>query len=94
MLKSYVGIVTRRGLESFFPEDDHVLRFLMRRTYRSRQSNAVCFWAVMEDSIADTIKFLLECGLPDEASLTLQYLATEFGTVCPEEPKDPVFSLS
>ena len=92
MLKSYVGIVSRRGLEAFFPENDHVLRFLIRRAYRSYQIDTVCFWAVLQDSIGNAIEQLLECGRPADALLALQHLATEIGTVYPDEPEVPVFS--
>lgn len=94
MLKSYVGIVSHRGLDAFFPENDHVLSFLIRRAYRSGQSDAVCFWAVMQEAIGFSIQHLLENGRPDDALLTLQYLATEIGTVCPQETEEPVFSVS
>lgn len=91
MLKPYVGTATRHGLQSFFPENDHTLRFLMRRAYCSHP-NAVCFWAVVQDSIASIIEHLLNCGQHEEALLLLQSVAAELGTVCPDEPKELVVS--
>lgn len=85
MLKSYVGIVSEQGLELFYPENDHVIPFLMRRAYRPGRANTVCFWSVMRESVACAIQYLLQAGETDQAWSLLQSLATDVGVFSPQE---------
>ncbi len=94
MLKSYVGIASQHGIESFYPEGPHVIRFLKRRAYRTPWAQEVCFWAVVQDSIATSVEQLVACRQRQEALFLLQSLAAEVGTVCPDEPQEQVFSAS
>ena len=92
MVKSYVGTITRKGLESLFPENDHIVRFLVRRAYRIRPPSALCYWAVMPDSAAAHIARQLSCGDHGPALVTLHASAVGLGTMLPEETEeiDPV----
>lgn len=85
MSQSYVGIATPAGLELFVPENGHVIRFLLRRAYRSNRTQAVCFWAVMDEAIADAVRALLRTGCRQDALLVIQTLAIEAGSICPEQ---------
>lgn len=90
MRKSYVGIATPGGLELFAPESRHVSRFLARRAYRSHVNGAVCFWVVMDEAIAHTVRELLCTGRRHDALLVIQTLAIEAGSICPEERESTV----
>ena len=90
MQKSYIGIATPCGLELFEPEDRQVCRFLVRRAYRSKQTCAVCFWAVMDEAIAHTVWGLMYSGRRLDALLIVQTLSTETGSFCPEVEELPV----
>lgn len=92
MRNSYVGIATPCGLELFEPENRHVHRFLVRRAYRSKYTQAVCFWAVMDDAVARTVWSLMHAGRRLDALLIVQTLAIESGSLCPEVSKEPVSS--
>ena len=83
MVKSYVGIISSRGLESLLPETEHAVPFLIRRAYRRRPTEAVCYWAVMQDTVAGEVKRQLEWKRYADALLTLRTLATYFGTISP-----------
>ncbi|MDA0282545.1 MAG: hypothetical protein O3B13_25685 [Planctomycetota bacterium] len=90
MLKPYIGIASVDGLDVFEREHHHVLRFLLRRAYRSKRTGAVCFWAVMDDAIARNVSDLLQSGCRQHALLIIQTLATETGSFCPDDSEWPV----
>lgn len=83
MVESYVGIIGKRGVESFLPENQHTLHFLMRRAYRSRPMRAVCYWAALRDTDARSIEEQLDADNGHEALRMLEYCATHFGTIPP-----------
>ena len=83
MNRAYVGIVTRRGLEAIFPENDHVVRFLHRRVYRRRPFAGVCCWAVLSDEMTDQIEWHLEFGENLLALQTLLSEAVQYGSIPP-----------
>ena len=88
MFKSYVGIITREGVESLFPENDHIVRFLVRRAYRTQPPKGLCYWAVMPDSAADHITRQLSWGDHGPALVTLHASAVGLGTMLPEETEE------
>ena len=88
MYQSYVGIISRHGLESFFPENDHIVRFLVRRAYRRQPLESLCYWAVMPDSTADDIQWQLSCGDRERALVTLHASAVALGTMLPCDRDD------
>ena len=83
MAQCYVGIVTRRGLESLFAETEDVVRFLDRRLYRRRPYPGISFWAVMPDEAAELIATQLRMGEQREALRTLQVNSLHLGSILP-----------
>lgn len=69
MARSYVGIISPRGLESLLPETEHAVPFLVRRAYGRRSGEAVCYWAVMPDSTARQVETQLEARFHEDAFL-------------------------
>lgn len=92
MLRAFAGLASPNGLEALYSENDHVVRFLVRRAYRKTTVPRVCFWAVMDDSLACAIELLLEQGQQREALMSVCLLSEDFGPICPPDPAEPVFS--
>jgi hypothetical protein len=88
MRNCFVGIISPRGLESLVPETDHAVPFLARRAYRRRPTEAVCYWAVMEDSAAEHVRRQLLRHHNEDAFLALRALAEHFGTIPPQSDQD------
>lgn len=80
MRKSYIGILDRSGLTVLLPETEHVDRFLARRASRE---NGLCFWAVIDDSVANSIRTELSIGQKQNAARLLQLLAFDYGSLLP-----------
>ena len=85
MRRSYIGIASRFGLESLWPEHPHLAAFLLRRVARHRDPRAVCFWAVMAPELAEQIWLELAEGNRSDALILLQSLACEIGRILPED---------
>ena len=83
MIRSYVGIVTTRGLQAFYCENDHIVRFLNRRLYRHKPYAGLCYWAVMPDETANQVERQLELGEYVLALRTLQTHALHYGSILP-----------
>lgn len=92
MLKSFVGVASASGLEALYPENDEVIRFLIRRAYRSIESRSICFWVVMDDSVAHAIELMQDQGQRREALLSVCCLSNDLGQILPPHPAEPVFS--
>jgi hypothetical protein len=90
MGKSFVGIISPRGLESLIPETEHAVPFLVRRAYRRRTAKAVCYWAVVDESVADQVRRQLGGHCHEDAFLVLRTLAEDFGTIPPPFDDDTV----
>jgi hypothetical protein len=88
MVNSYVGIISRRGLESLLPETEHAVLFLLRRVCRKYCGEASCYWAVMQDSAASEIQRHLQWRRYEDALLALRTRATYFGTIAPSDSDD------
>lgn len=88
MVNSYVGIISGRGLESLVPETEHAVPFLVRRAYRRPTSEAVCYWAVMQDEVAREVQGHLQRCRHDDALLALRRHAAHFGTILPPHSED------
>ena len=82
MNRSYVGIVTLRGLEAIYPENEHVIRFLHRRVFRKRPYGGLC-WAVLSDEVLDCVERQLAVGEHRLAFWTLQAHADFGGSILP-----------
>ncbi len=83
MVNSYVGIISRRGLESLLPETEHAVPFLIRRAYRKNPPDAVCYWAVMQDFAAQEVQRQLQWQRYEDAFFVLGALADYSGTIPP-----------
>lgn len=85
MRRAFVGIAQQDGLLTLLPERRDVTSFLWRRAQRMR---AVCFWAVIDQSLAATILDELEDGASHNALILLQTLAVELGPVLAPNESD------
>ncbi len=83
MLKSYVGIATRNGLQAFLPEREHVVRELVRSAYRDPGRCALCCWAVIPETAALEVARQMDEGDHYAALLTLDRAATALGPILP-----------
>ena len=88
MVSCYVGIISRRGLESLWPETEHAVLFLLRRAYRRQPTEAVCYWAVMQDTAARHVQRQIHWQCHREALFTLRTVAADFGTILPASFED------
>ena len=79
MLKSYVGIASRNGLERLCPDHPEVARFLSIQAGRLRPQRATLVWAVMPDAAADAVLDELRFGEKQAALRLLQATARECG---------------
>lgn len=84
-MRTYVGIITRRGLELLFPESDYVRRCLARLAYTDRPAQRICCWAAMPDPVASEIHGQLNQGETDSALQILQASARFLGPVLPSD---------
>lgn len=82
-MRAFVGIVSERGIEHFYPEDPATIHFLRRRAQRERRS--VCFWSVLPSDVAELIQVALMLGLSREALNLLQHLARDYGSLPPDD---------
>src|SRR3954463_542061 len=83
MLKSYVVIATRNGLQEFLPEREHVVRALVRSAYRDPARCALCCWAVVAETAALEVARQMDEGDHYAALLTLDRAATALGPILP-----------
>lgn len=83
MNDSYIGLVTRSGLQALYPESKHVVRFLERRAFR-RPPYSILIWAVLASNIAECIEYELSIGEAVSALKILQLEALYFGTLSSE----------
>jgi hypothetical protein len=81
MLQAYVGIISQRGIEAFWPEGPHTVRFLAKRSRRTWDT--VCFWTVLSDDAAMQLTAALHAGRSGAALNVLQSAARDFGTLLP-----------
>ncbi len=85
MKRAFIGIAQQEGLLTLIPERSDVTQFVWRRAQRM---SAVCFWAIIDQSIAATILDELEAGAGHNALILLQTLAAELGPVVPLEDSE------
>jgi len=88
MRSGFLGIISERGLESLVPETEHAALFLTRQAYRHATTKSVCFWAVMEDTVAEQIRRQLYARNRSEALGVLRMAAYDFGTILPLSEED------
>ena len=83
MVRAYIGIVTRRGLEALYEENDHVVRFLNRRVCRRRRAGGL-LWAAMDDDGAEFVGVQLALGEMQAALRSLEAYALYYGPMFPD----------
>lgn len=81
---AYVGIVTNRGLELYYPEGEHTACFLAARLQRRQNPGAYCVWFVMEAGFDGVVAALLDAGHAAGAWAFVQDAARELGTLLPD----------
>lgn len=85
MAHCYVGIFSPRGLESFLPETEHAMPFLLRRAYRRGPPASICYWVVAEEDVARQVQRQIADRQRHDAYHTLRTQAREFGTILPPD---------
>ena len=93
MTNSYIGILTPRGLETLVVETEHAAPFLFRRAGRQLDGEAVCFWAVFEETTARRIMHHIDCQRFREALSLLNLQAEHFGALLPPLTEDDLFCV-
>ena len=81
MLNAYVGIVSVHGLRTIHVE--HVGSMKRVRTLTAGSKNCVGFWAVIPESEAQVVRFLLAEGEQDYALRYLSQSARDIGRILP-----------
>jgi hypothetical protein len=92
MRTAYLGIADRAGLRTLVIETSHASRFLVARASRM---NAVCFWVVIDDAFAASVRMELDCGERRNAMTLLQLLLDDIGTIIPSTwPSDDLLDTA
>lgn len=91
MARSYLGVVTRRGLERLVEETEHAARFLQRRAGDPRSPAAALLWAAIEPQDAEAIAVLAKVGLFRDALWRLSRDALHGGAFAPGGDPIPVW---
>ena len=78
MNTSYLGIVTRQGLQKLVRENEPALR---RLPVLAADENGVCCWAVMPDVVGDEVQQLIATGETAGAWRVLNAVALHGGPV-------------
>ena len=80
---SYLGIVTRRGLETLVLETEHAAPFVLRRVARLPVGEAVGCWAVLDERTARDLTRRIGGRRFQEAFCQLHSQALHLGTLLP-----------
>jgi hypothetical protein len=83
MLRSFVGIATRNGLETLLPEHAQALRLLKTQAQRHPSGRQLCFWAVLSERVALQVQRHLAAGDAHTALVTLDRNAKQLGPLVP-----------
>ena len=86
MLKAYVGVASKHGLSMFQPERDDTLS-LVRQCVRQGMRR-FGFWAILNDTEAQSIHALFLNGHHREAMIALDQCAMEIGPIFPGDTED------
>lgn len=85
MINSYLGILSREGLDLYYPEGEHTATFLLQRLRRQRTSLACCVWFVLDDESETALQALLAADLRGAAWEWVQDSAREVGRFLPDQ---------
>ena len=88
MRRSYLGIISKRGLESLLPECERTRSMIASVVCRQR-ARAACCWVVMQDHDATRIMQFVGQGYTSAALTALQVQATDGGLLAPAELAGP-----
>ena len=91
-MKSYGGIVSKDGIELFYPEDPDAGRFLWRRVQRQK-GRVACVWSVLPADAAELIQIEISLGWTREAMDHMQQHAREYGFIVPYQDEVPIVPL-
>lgn len=80
---SYLGIITKRGLERLVLETEHAALFLLRRVARLPFGSAIAFWAVLDDNTARLVTTLVAARHFQAALHQLDTRALHLGSLLP-----------
>jgi hypothetical protein len=94
MTRTYLGIVTRRGLETLVPETEHAEKFLLRRVGRESHREPICCWAALSDQAARNVQVELHCGRYRQALVLLNAEAYFLGTILPDSDDADLFTAA
>ena len=83
MTNSYLGIISRRGLETLVPETEHAALFLFRRLARRPIGEATAFWAVLDETAASEVAGHVRYGQFNVALRQLSTRTQDWGTLLP-----------
>ena len=85
MLKAYVGIASKHGLNVFFSEREDTLEWVRSMAGKRVNPKRISFWAVVPDDEACRIAILLHRGQKNEALRLLDRAATDMGQIFPSD---------
>ena len=94
MINSYLGLVSRKGLEMLVLETKHAETFLLKRTARRGGRDAFCCWAVLPERAVWEIQLDLCGGRYREALTKLNAEARFLGTVLPSADEEESFAAA
>lgn len=85
MLKAYVGIASKHGLNVFYSEREDTLEWVRSMAGKRVIPKRISFWAVVPDDEARRIAILLHRGQKNEALRLLDRAATDMGQILPSD---------
>ncbi len=91
MLRSYLGIATRYGLETLLPEHQQAFLRLRNQACLRHSTEPLCFWAVLPEDAAQVVQRELRAGKPLAALATLDQHAQQLGPLLPFDEPDRIF---
>lgn len=93
MVRSYLGVVTRKGLELLVPETEQAEAFVQQRI-RGHAGKAICCWAVLADPAERQVRLQLRLGRWREALVKLNQESRCLGTMMPGGDDDSLFTAA
>ncbi len=88
MLKAYVGVASKHGLAVLQPEGDDTRSLI--RPYVQSGHQELCFWVVLNDTEARSVRALFLEGHRQEALWLLDRSAKDMGSILPSDAEQPL----
>lgn len=92
MAQSYLGIVTRKGLQWLVPETEGAEQRLRAKAQNACQGAYYCCWAVLQREIARDLQLQLRAEYYCEALIQLNVEAESLGPILPESDRNELFT--